>query len=98
MKQDMMTIYAAQSPDNLVNFNKMMNGGSNYHVIRNHITFKMGSFKRRAWFLIKAIRILKCLLKQVFTTTPEWGHLDMLSMGFRGRRTSFRKHPDLVYL
>lgn len=46
-ENNMMTIYTAQNPDNLVNFNKVMNGGSNYHVIRNYITLKMGSFKRR---------------------------------------------------
>lgn len=46
-KNNMMTIYTAQNPDNLVNFNRVMNGGSNYHIFRNYITLKTGSFKRR---------------------------------------------------
>ncbi|PIQ20234.1 MAG: DUF4932 domain-containing protein [Cytophagales bacterium CG18_big_fil_WC_8_21_14_2_50_42_9] len=45
-KNNIMTIYTAQNPDNLVNFNRVMNGGANYHIIRNFITMKAGSFKK----------------------------------------------------
>jgi len=42
-----MTIYTAQNPGNLVNVNSLMHGGDNYHIFRNFITYKTGSFKRQ---------------------------------------------------
>lgn len=43
-----MTIYSAQNPDNLVDFNSVMNGSDNCHIFKNFITFKVGSFRKQA--------------------------------------------------
>jgi len=49
--KNVMAVYTGQNPDDLVDFNKMMNGGGNYHIFRNFITLKQGNFSRqgRVW-------------------------------------------------
>jgi len=49
--ENVMAIYTAQNPATLVDFNRIMNGGSNYHIFKNFITIKYGDFKRQssAW-------------------------------------------------
>lgn len=41
-----MTVMAALNPDDLLNFNRTPFGGSNYHIMKNLITYKVGEFKR----------------------------------------------------
>ena len=45
--KNIMAVYTAQNPANLVDFNQIMNGGGNYHIFRNFITMKQGDFKRQ---------------------------------------------------
>lgn len=45
-KQNMMAIYTGQNPSDVVDFNKIMNGGGNYHIFKNFVTLKQGVFKR----------------------------------------------------
>jgi hypothetical protein len=45
--RNVMAVYTAQNPANLVDFNQIMNGGGNYHVFRNFITMKQGNFNRQ---------------------------------------------------
>jgi hypothetical protein len=44
--KNVMHVYTAQNPANLVDFNQIMNGGGNYHIFRNFITFREGNFSR----------------------------------------------------
>jgi hypothetical protein len=41
-----MTVMTALNPDDLVNFNSAPFGGSNYHIMKNFITYKVGDYKR----------------------------------------------------
>jgi hypothetical protein len=41
-----MTLITALNPDDMVNFNRAPFGGSNYHIMKNLITYKVGEFKR----------------------------------------------------
>lgn len=45
-RQKMMAIYTGQNPADVVDFNRIMNGGGNYHIFKNFITLKQGTFKR----------------------------------------------------
>jgi len=45
--QNMMAVYTGQSPADVVDFNQIMNGNGNYHVFRNFITIRQGSFNRQ---------------------------------------------------
>lgn len=42
--QNVMAIYTGQNPADLIDFNRIMNGGGNYHIFKNFITIKQGSF------------------------------------------------------
>ncbi|WP_276088192.1 DUF4932 domain-containing protein [Pedobacter sp. JY14-1] len=46
--ENVMAVYTAQNPANLVDFNRIMNGSGNYHIFRNFVTIKYGDFKRQA--------------------------------------------------
>lgn len=46
--QNTMAVYTGQSPADAVDFNQIMNGGGNYHIFRNFITIRQGSFNRQA--------------------------------------------------
>lgn len=41
-----MTVMAAMNPDDLVDFNRVPFGGTNYHIIKNLVTYKTGKFSR----------------------------------------------------
>ena len=41
-----MTIMAAMNPDDLVDFNHVPFGSTNYHIMKNFITYKTGAFSR----------------------------------------------------
>lgn len=51
----MMAVYTGQNPADLVDFNKIRNGGGNYHVFKNSITVKQGNFSRQGlvWLAIE---------------------------------------------
>lgn len=44
--QKVMTVITALHPDDLLNFNHAPFGGSNYHILKNLITYKTGDYKR----------------------------------------------------
>ncbi|WP_276482633.1 DUF4932 domain-containing protein [Paraflavitalea pollutisoli] len=44
--QKIMTVITALNPDDMVNFNRAPFGGSGYHILKNLITYKTGSFAR----------------------------------------------------
>ncbi|MCK7556508.1 DUF4932 domain-containing protein [Chitinophaga sedimenti] len=44
--QKIMTIITGLHPDDMLNFNHTPFGGSNYHIMKNMITYKMGEFKK----------------------------------------------------
>ncbi|RAJ30316.1 DUF4932 domain-containing protein [Pedobacter cryoconitis] len=46
--KNIMVIHTAQNPDDLVDFNRIMNGGGNYHIFKNYITVKQGNFNRQS--------------------------------------------------
>jgi hypothetical protein len=39
-----MAVYTGQNPADIVDFNQVMNGGGNYHIIKNFVTIKQSSF------------------------------------------------------
>jgi hypothetical protein len=41
-----MAIYTGQNPRDVIGFNSIMNGSGNYHIFRNFITLRQGSFVR----------------------------------------------------
>lgn len=41
-----MAVYTGQNPRDVVGFNSIMNGSGNYHIFRNFITLRQGSFVR----------------------------------------------------
>jgi hypothetical protein len=41
-----MTVISALHPDDLLNFNRAPFGGSNYHILKNLVTYKIGDYKR----------------------------------------------------
>lgn len=44
--QKVMTVITALNPDDMLNFNRAPFGGSNYHIMKNLITYKVGEYKR----------------------------------------------------